>query len=441
MPSPNQSDEDFFSGLAVRLGGLLGRSRYGFALLLGIFLYFICRQDLLAAVHNSPWCQFTDLGLLALYIASGPTRIEAFGAAMAGLGLTWAIGFPATYAYPGGQIVTAGAYMGIAGVAALIWRCPRDANAPRMLLRCFAFLGMGSCITQLLVLNSRVAAWKLDLYLYDLDLKLAGFAPSFGLAASRFQAYLRPTELLIYYALPFATAAVYAGHIRRGGPRATNFALIAIANMLIGYVAYLFYPAAGPAYAFADVFPRLAPVLNGLHAETIAAPANAMPSLHLSAALLIWWNSRHWRYARYVALAFLGITVLATIGLGEHYCTDLIVAVPYALFIQALGTRRPLRVTCLATGLSMTMARLALLRWGFPLLTASSLLLRAGAVVTVCVPLWLGHSLLGEAVGLDAETGPQERRAPLRGESHLKDPVVTCAERLPAHGECISPAL
>jgi len=429
MPSPNQADgQDFFEALAARLGGLLGRSRYGFAPLLGICLFFICRQDLLAAVHNSPWCQFTDLGLLALYIASGPTRLEALCTAMAGVGLTWAIGFPATFAYPGGQVVTAGAYMGIAGVVALVWRCPRDANAPRMLLRAFAFLGMGSCISQLLVLNSRVAAWKLDLYLYDLDLKLAGFAPSFALAASRFQAYLRPTELLIYYALPFATAAVYAGHIRRGGPRATNFALIAIGNMLIGYCAYLFYPAAGPAYAFADVFPRMAPVVGGLHAVAIAAPANAMPSLHLSAALLIWWNSRHWRWARWLALAFLALTILATIGLGEHYCMDLVVAVPYALFIQALGTRRPLQITCLATGLSMTVVWLVLLRYGFPLLTASSLLLRMGAVATVCVPLWLGHGLLSEAVELDVE---RRRQAA----------VVTCAERLPAHGECISPVL
>jgi hypothetical protein len=213
---------------------------------------------------------------------------------------------------------------------------------------------------------------------------------------------------------------------------------MAIGNLIIGYGVYLFYPAAGPAYAFPNVFPRLTPVLNGLHAQMLAAPANAMPSLHMSAALLIWWNSRHWRYARYLALAFLALTMLATIGLGEHYCTDLIVAVPFALFIQALGTRRPLHMTCLATGLSMTVVWLVLLRYGFPLLTASSLLLRTGAALTVCIPLWLAHGLLGEPAGAVLTWRRRDAEAVLKVR---QTGVVTCAERLPPHGECISPVL
>ena len=300
-----------------------------------------------------------------------------------------------------------------------------------MLFRCMAFLGMGLCIDRLLALNAQFAAWKLDLYLYTLDLKLIGFAPSFELAASRFQAYMRPLELLIYYSLPFVTTLVYAGHISRGRPRATNFALIAIGNLIAGYGVYLFYPAAGPAYAFPNVFPRLTPVLSGLHAQIIAAPANAMPSLHMSAALLIWWNSKHWRRARFLALAFLALTILATIGLGEHYCTDLIVAMPYALFIQALGTRRPLRMTCLLTGLLTTVAWLVLLRYGFPLLTASSLLLRMGAVATVCVPPWLSHRFLSEPV---AAVSRGWRASGVWGDGNMR------AETAP-HGECISPVI
>ena len=431
LTSSNQAaGEDCFSAAAARLGAFLARSPYGFAPLAGICIYFICQQDLVAAVRHNPWCQFTDLGLLALYLASGPSRLEALCAATLGGLLTWALGFSTNFAYPGGPVVTTGAYIGIVGVLALVWRSPRDKNAPLMLLRCFAFLGMGSCITLLLVLNARLAAWKLDLYLYSLDLKLAGFAPSFWLAASKFQAFMRPTELLIYYALPFATAAVYAGHIRWGGPRAVNFALIVFGNMLIGYAAYLFYPAAGPAYAFPNEFPRVTPILSGLHPQWLAAPANAMPSLHLSSALLIWWNSRHWRRARYLALAFLGLTVLATIGLGEHYCTDLIVAVPYALCIQALGTRRPLRMTCLLTGLSMTVAWLVLLRYGFSLLTASSALLRIGAAATVLIPLWLAHRLLRESPATISHW---------RGSRALRNGNMR-AEAVP-DGECVSPVL
>jgi hypothetical protein len=401
--APSQSssaDAGAFRSVAARLGKVLSRSRYGSAPLVAICVYFFYRQNVLAAVHDSPWAQFIYLGMLLLYLGSGPTFHEILGAVFFGVFLTCGVGLPATFVYPGGALVTTGAYIGVIGVLALVWRAPRDVNARRMLFRCIAFLAMGLCIDRLLALNSRFAAWKLDLYLYALDLKLIGFAPSFRLAASRFQSYMRPAELLIYYALPFVTTLVYAAHITRGRPRATNFALMAIANLIVGYVAYLFYPAAGPAYAFPAVFPKLTPVLGGLHPQMIAAPANAMPSLHMSAALLIWWNAKHWRFARYFALAFLALTLLATIGLGEHYCTDLIVAAPYALFIQALGTRRPLRMTCLLAGLSMTVAWLVLLRYGFSLLAASSLLLRTGAVLTVCIPLWLSHRLLREPAGI-----------------------------------------
>lgn len=397
MPNGNPStDAGVFRVTATQLGRILYHSRYCSASLVGICIYFIYRQGVLTAVHDNPWAQFIYFGMLLLYLSSGPTFHELLCTAVLGVFLTRTLGFTATFAYPGGPLVTTCAYIGIVGVLVLAWRAPKDVNARQMLFRCFVCLGAGIGIDQLLAMNTRFAAWKLDLYLYALDLKLIGFAPSFALAASRFQSYVRPVEVLIYYALPFVTVLVYTGHLRRGRPRATNFALIAIGNLIIGYMAYLFYPAAGPAYAFEAVFPKLMPVLSGLHPQMVAAPANAMPSLHMSAALLIWWNTRHWRFAQYFALAFLALTILATIGLGEHYCIDLIVAVPYALFIQAIGTRRSSRLTCLLAGLSMSVIWLVLLRYGFSLLVASSFLLRTGAVLTVCIPLSLAHRLLRE---------------------------------------------
>jgi hypothetical protein len=39
---------------------------------------------------------------------------------------------------------------------------------------------------------------------------------------------------------------------------------------------------------------------------------------------------------RSIALAFLVFTVLATLGTGEHYFVDLMVAFPFALMIQAI---------------------------------------------------------------------------------------------------------
>jgi hypothetical protein len=53
--------------------------------------------------------------------------------------------------------------------------------------------------------------------------------------------------------------------------------------------------------------------------------------------LLAWWNSKGLsRWIRAVAMAFLIFTVLATLGIGEHYFVDLVVAFPFALMVQAL---------------------------------------------------------------------------------------------------------
>jgi PAP2 superfamily len=50
----------------------------------------------------------------------------------------------------------------------------------------------------------------------------------------------------------------------------------------------------------------------------------------MTAALLILWFARHWIAGRLLSVAFLVLTVLSTLGAGEHYLFDLIVAVPYS---------------------------------------------------------------------------------------------------------------
>jgi membrane-associated phospholipid phosphatase len=82
------------------------------------------------------------------------------------------------------------------------------------------------------------------------------------------------------------------------------------------------------------------PVL--LHPQRTFLPAglilNTTPSGHVAWALLLFWFA--YRYCRKsVAVIFgaiLFLTIIATLGLGEHYVIDLIVAVPYAAAIWAL---------------------------------------------------------------------------------------------------------
>jgi PAP2 superfamily len=81
-------------------------------------------------------------------------------------------------------------------------------------------------------------------------------------------------------------------------------------------------------YTFsARSFPNYPP--PSLPLESMRLARNAIPSLHSAWALLIWWSTRYCRaWTRLVATVFLALTPLATLGLGEHYLIDLVVALP-----------------------------------------------------------------------------------------------------------------
>ena len=109
--------------------------------------------------------------------------------------------------------------------------------------------------------------------------------------------------------------------------------------------------------------------------------------------LLVWWYSRglSW-WERGVAFAFLFFTVLATIGTGEHYFVDLVVAFPFALMMEALCAvslawmdRR--RITALVFGLLGTLAWLAALRFAVRVFWISPVLPWTACAVTVAASL------------------------------------------------------
>ena len=61
------------------------------------------------------------------------------------------------------------------------------------------------------------------------------------------------------------------------------------------------------------------------------------------------------------------LTALATLGSGEHYLIDLVVAVPLCLFVQAVSARHSAlqtRLMAMATGLGILVSSLLALRWG-----------------------------------------------------------------------------
>jgi hypothetical protein len=128
-------------------------------------------------------------------------------------------------------------------------------------------------------------------------------------------------------------------------PRQRSVFVAAALAAVVGVLAYQVVPATGPIYAFAG-YPAGQPVLGAFalaNPVEMLAPRNAMPSLHLTWALLVAWHAvRSGRLAGALGIVFLSLTTLAALALGEHYVIDLVMAVPFAVAIAAAvaGYRR-----------------------------------------------------------------------------------------------------
>ena len=256
----------------------------------------------------------------------------------------------------------------------------------------------------------------LDLYLYSFDssLKLPiafWFGQAFATAP-----LLERVSTAFYVGLPFALALVYAGQAVRLRVRAIPVVAALLLAGPLGGVFYNLFPALGPVHVFGQRFPwdplpvesvrrlLVAPVpLEGLR--------NAMPSLHMGWALLCFWYSRGLSlWERSIALAFVVFTFCATLGTGEHYFIDLVVAVPFALLIQAMFTTAlewsdPRRWLPICFGLAATVGWLVALRFALPFFWISTLLPWTACVLTVALSFLARRGLKDPAVGIGAPAG------------------------------------
>jgi len=263
----------------------------------------------------------------------------------------------------------------------------------------FAFFILGS--QNSLNLAGLLFPQTLDLYAYTFDGSL-GFQPSFLLGqVLKGSAWVDALGHFTYYGLPLAMALVYAGHLRRKTTDSLSLLRVYFAAGLVGYVLFLFFPATGPAYAAGPAFPNSPLSMSALHqlslrpmAVSVSWPRNAMPSLHMAWVLLIWFNCRPFaRWVRVVALAFVLITVFDTLGTGEHYLIDLVVAFPFAVAMQALcagPARRQSRMlrVALVSGITLVVAWFILLRYATNLLLLTPVLPWAFVVTSTAISAW-----------------------------------------------------
>jgi hypothetical protein len=250
-----------------------------------------------------------------------------------------------------------------------------------------------------------------DLHLFLVDGSL-GVQPAF--IVSHFVRTHAAANLIItiaYASIAVAMAIVYSVHLHKCKSGYYMLQLFLAAGFL-GWALYNVVPAAGPLYFLGPNIDGPLPTYAQLPyvvLERVNLPLsvfrNAMPSLHLGWALLLWWNSgKLGRATRWFAAAFVFFTALATLGTGEHYLIDLVVAFPFTLMVQALCTRRlpgsQIRLVTAAVGTVIMLSWMLVLRFDPKVFLVSRVLPWTCMILTVAVSQYLFRRLEKAADGV-----------------------------------------
>jgi len=178
---------------------------------------------------------------------------------------------------------------------------------------------IAACLPPLTIVNAVGNAAVIKLATHTIDRFL--LATDFGVSRAVYAWFqLHPSAFAVihvtYFWLPIWGAVVLCFAER------TTEAAISMGIAPLGALPFfLLFPACGPIWI-----------------NVRSAPRNCIPSMHMVWVLLLWYYSPRW--LRPLAVFVVMLTAAATLGLGEHYVIDLIVAVPYSLLIVCLVEHR-----------------------------------------------------------------------------------------------------
>jgi hypothetical protein len=258
--------------------------------------------------------------------------------------------------------------------------------------------------SNMLDLTERLHPKTLDLFLYSFDGSLRVQLSFLMGQAFAMWPWFRIAGELFYIGLPIPIALVYSGQLLRVRERAFPAMAAFLLTGPIGILFYNLFPAMGPIHLVRRAFPWH-PLntdmfrLMILEPVAIRGPRNAIPSLHMGWVLLTWWYSRGLSFLeRGIVMLFVIFTACATMGTGEHYFIDLVVAFPFALFMIALCDWPPFwtdrsRLTALLLCLASILVWFAGLRYAPHFFWTSPIIPWALCVVTVALAVWLKHRL------------------------------------------------
>lgn len=285
----------------------------------------------------------------------------------------------------------------------------------------FALLGLFVLGHSLVAWTARYLPWTFDNYFYAFD----GLLP-FPIAqtiektvSSRRWAW--SILEVVYYSL-FVVAFAFIRMQYQNGTSSGHLLSRWLLVGLLGFGLYFIVPGVGPKVAFylkANAsLPVPANVPLALMHHGGSEPRNAMPSLHTAWAFLLVIVALRMSMAALIgAGVFAFATLLATLGLGEHYFVDLVVALPFVVAVHALvslfdghaGKRRSATVA-LAAGLLFT-AWLPTIELGTGYLREIPWVASSFVLGTIIVSVWLVALM---------EHGPRlQTQAPVAGSTPL----------------------
>lgn len=419
-----------------------GSRSHSFLVLVSLSVAWIALVIVGARLTNfdEPYLPFAVAGALAFFLRGAPSRWEVYAWLLISVIFVKVVHLPQVPFWVL-RVASGFAALGFGAIVLLglraLWseREGRE-NAlallvPALVLVLFIFVSGNT-----LRLSGRLNPQTDDAWLYAFDGSL-GFQPSFLMGKLMYSslAFARST-ILTYLSLPFAMAVVCAWQVPIGAKRVSwHMLTVLLVAGVAGFILYNIVPGTGPIYAFARDFPW-----NGLPYKDLSTfalekmsippgiPRNGMPSLHVGWVVLLWWNSRGFpRALRATILIYVCLTVVATLGSGQHYLVDLVVSLPFALAVQAAASyalpERPRRITALVAGLAFTMAWLLVVRFGVPLVLKSPIIPWTLILITISITFWLEsemskHSSVG--VATEQGTGSGETGVPTSYTSRSK---------------------
>jgi PAP2 superfamily len=265
--------------------------------------------------------------------------------------------------------------------------------------------------TILLGWTERANPRVLDLYLFSFDSSMRVQIAFLMGQAYALWPWFRAAGMVFYIGLPMVIGLVYAGQLLRDRTRAVSAMIAFLITGPVGVIFYNLFPAVGPIHIFLGQFPwKPIPTeqVTRLLVEPIAVAGlrNCMPSLHMGWVLLAWWYSRGLSiWERGIAMAFVVFTVFATMGIGEHYSIDLVVAFPFALLLQgvcALGLRwnDRARATAVVYGLLLTLGWIGALRLALKVFWISPVIPWTCCILTVASSILVQRGLATGTDGL-----------------------------------------